>query len=538
MRSFTLRRNWWLLWAGIVALVLGAMWLADPRVGRLWLNSALLAAGACGIAVPLGTLAALIIVKTDAPGRRAAGLLLAAMLLIPLFLIAGAWDAGFGIQGWHTLSSNPNLARPPWLEGWRAAIWIHGLAAVPWVALIVSAGLCAVETELEEDASLYFSPLRVLWHVTLPRATPAIAVAALWVAILASVEISVTDFFQVRTFAEEVYTQAALGTLDFTGESSPSWTNALGWWLGLLLFTLLAIAALFAARRLLADLAHISLRQTWKWQLGRFRWPTAIVLGLILLLVAGVPLANLLYKAGSHVVQTGLGRERSWSAGQALARLAAAPLEFGGDLWLSARWGAAAAAAAVLIGLPLAWSLRIARRPPFARLLALALCLTIPGPVLGIAVIKLLNQPPNTVLAVLAPLYDSYFATWLVQTIRALPLVTLILWAALASIPQPMLDAAAIDGAGWWRRLLRIALPQRWPAVAAAGLIGFAIAIGELAATVLVLPPDRSTAITVRVFQLLHYGVDDRVAAISLVLAALTAVISAVGVLLLTRKTH
>jgi ABC-type Fe3+ transport system permease subunit len=150
------------------------------------------------------------------------------------------------------------------------------------------------------------------------------------------------------------------------------------------------------------------------------------------------------------------------------------------------------------------------------RLALLSLCLTIPGPLLGLGLIRLLNQPPGSPLEWLAPLYDSKFAPWLVQTLRALPLVTLILWAALGTIPQVMLDAAATEGAGWWRRLLQIALPQRWLAVVAAWLVGFAVAVGVLAATVLVMPPARSTTISIRVFQLLHYGVDDRLAAISL----------------------
>jgi len=512
----------------LATLLLGVLWLVDPRVGRLWWNTAKLSAGASLLAVLLGTAAALIIVKTDAPGRRIAAIILAAMLLIPLFLIAGAWEAGFGIQGWHTLTTNPHLARPPWLAGWRAAIWIHALAGVPWVALIVAGGLRAVETELEEDASLCVSPPRVLWHITLPRAAPAIAIAALWVAIIASVEISVTDFFQVRTFAEEVYTQAALGAIDFTGDSANP-VSAVGWWLGLLLSAFLAVTALLAARWLLSDMAGVSLRNTWIWRLGKLRWAMSAALCLLMLLVAGVPFANLLYKAGGQTVQTESGRARSWSLAKAVAKVSDAPREFGGDLWLSAKWAAAAATGALCIGLPLAWSIRCARRTPIARLLVLAFCFTIPGPVLGIAVIRFLNQPPASPIAFLAPLYDSYFATWLVQTIRALPLVTLALWAALVSIPPAMLDAAALDGAGWWRRLLQIALPQRWPAVAAAWLVGFAIAFGELAATVLVLPPDRSTAITVRVFQLLHYGADDRVAAISLLVAVIVAGITLAG---------
>ncbi len=140
------------------------------------------------------------------------------MLFVPLYLVTGAWDAGFGIQGWHTLSTNPHLAHEPWLAGWRAAVWVHGLAAVPWVVLIVGAGLRAVEAEIEEDAATCAAPQKVMWHVSLRRAAPAIVLAGVWVAIMTTTEISVTDFFQVRTFAEEVYTQAALGTFDASGE--------------------------------------------------------------------------------------------------------------------------------------------------------------------------------------------------------------------------------------------------------------------------------------------------------------------------------
>ena len=203
--------------AAVAAVALVTLWLADPRVGRLWLNTAWLAAAACLIALPLGTLLAVLLFKTDVPGRGPAALLLVGMLFVPLYLVTGAWDAGFGIQGWHTLVTNPHLAHQPWLAGWRAAVWVHGLAAVPWVVLIVGAGLRAVEAEIEEDAATCATPLQVLWHVSIRRAAPALAIAAVWIVTIVMTEISVTDFFQVRTFAEEVYTQSALGTFDAVG---------------------------------------------------------------------------------------------------------------------------------------------------------------------------------------------------------------------------------------------------------------------------------------------------------------------------------
>jgi iron(III) transport system permease protein len=517
-------------------------------------------------------LAAAAIFKTDVPGRSLATLLFTGMLFVPLYVVTGAWDAGFGIQGWHTMSTNPHLAHEPWLVGWRAAIWVHALAGVPWVVLIVGAGLRAVEAEIEEDAVTCATPLNVLWHITLRRVAPAIVVACVWVAIVAAVEISVTDFFQVRTFAEEVYTQAALGTLDFSGEqgtgseepksegstqrseesilpppSSPLHAlPAAGLWTGLLLAVALALFAMIAAGRLVAQFGDSPQRPPWIWHLGRGRVLAAIGLWSIIFLVAGLPLASFVYKAGIRVTaidppgRVPAGHVRSWSPTKVVERVAAAPREFRGEIWLSARIGVAVATGAIAIALPMSWNMRHTSQgksgPPWLRLAVLALCLAIPGPLLGLLLIHVLNRPPDSAFAPLALLYDSNFAPWLVQTIRALPLATLIIWPAVASIPQPVLDAAAIEGAGWWSRLWRIAVPQRWPAVAAAWLVALAIAVGELAATVLVIPPQTSTTISVRVFQLLHYGVDDRVAAICLVMVAAIATLTAIAATLLKRK--
>jgi iron(III) transport system permease protein len=496
----------------------------------------------------MGTFAALAIFKTDALGRRFVALLFVGMLFVPLYLVTGAWDAGFGLQGWHTLATNPHLAHRPWLEGWRAAIWIHGLAAVPWVTLIIGAGLRAVEAELEEDAATCSTPLRVLWHITFRRASPAILMAFVWVVIVAATEISVTDYFQIRTFAEEVYTQSALGSIDAAvvgpraigagvdGQSGGLELRAVGLWIGLVLSAVLALLAIAAGHRLFPQLAEATQRRAWIWRLGRARLSVTLGLWAILLLVAGLPLANFIYKAGVRVTVSESGRVRSWSAGKALERVASAPTEFQGELLLSARIGVAAATAALGLAVPVAWSMRASRGMPWGRLVALATCLTVPGPLLGLGLIHVLNRPLDSPLAFLGTLYDTNFAPWLVQAIRALPLATLILWPALASIPNDVLDAAATEGASWWRRLVRVALPQRWPALIAAWLTSFAIAVGELPATVLVIPPQPSTTISVRVFQLLHYGVDDRVAAICLVMVGAIAALTGIAAALLKRR--
>jgi len=47
----------------------------------------------------------------------------------------------------------------------------------------------------------------------------------------------------------------------------------------------------------------------------------------------------------------------------------------------------------------------------------------------------------------------------------------LLLLAALANVDKSQLEAASIDGAGWWRTFFKIVLPAIWPVMAIAILI-------------------------------------------------------------------
>lgn len=512
------------------------LWLGlhqfSPRVAGLVVNSLALAASVCAIAIPLGTGLALAVFKTNAFGRTLAGALLVATLLVPLYLHAAAWNAGFGMQGWFTLATNPRLTTQPLLSGWRAAVWVHAMAAVPWVVLIVGARLRAVPTELEEEAELHAPPARVLTSVSLRAALGALLVAALWVAMLCGSEISVTDLYQVRTFAEEVYTQSALGT---TVDIAP-------FAIGLLIWAFVAAATLASSQilsqKIWAPDFQTTSRNHWIARLGTSRWLVSAIMWIVLAMVIAVPVANLVAKAGIQVAadvpETANGRVRHWSVEKAVEMVASAPWKHRRELLQSGKIGVVAATIALIGGTVLAWSLRESLREtlreshhtPWLRLGLLVTCLTIPGPVLGVALIRCLNQPLDSPLFALTWLYDeTMFAPCVAQIVRALPVATFVLWPALASVSQEGLDSATSDGASWWHRLAWVALPQRLPALCAAWLLAFAVAVGELAATILVIPPGPTT-VSVRVFSLLHYGVDDQVAglclAVMLAVAALT----------------
>jgi multiple sugar transport system permease protein len=67
-----------------------------------------------------------------------------------------------------------------------------------------------------------------------------------------------------------------------------------------------------------------------------------------------------------------------------------------------------------------------------------------------------------------------------VQVWRMLPLATIIILAGLTSIPHDIHDAAAVDGAGFWRHLLEITLPLVLPVALVALLFGIVFTFTDL----------------------------------------------------------
>ncbi|MGK5556717.1 carbohydrate ABC transporter permease [Actinomadura kijaniata] len=60
----------------------------------------------------------------------------------------------------------------------------------------------------------------------------------------------------------------------------------------------------------------------------------------------------------------------------------------------------------------------------------------------------------------------------LVQTWRLTPLAAVIVMAGLVAIPRDLDEAARIDGAGFWRRMLEVTIPLTLPVIAVAALFG------------------------------------------------------------------
>jgi iron(III) transport system permease protein len=155
----------------------------DPDFSVAFKNAFLLAAGLTAIAVPLGGMLAFLMIRTDLPGRG----FIAPMLLVPIFVSPRVMGFGYvvsmGPVGFYSLWAKDILGFIPWnIYSFTSIVVIAGLTHVPHVYLYASSALKSLGSDVEEAARVAgASPLQVMFNVSLPMITPALAYAAVLV---------------------------------------------------------------------------------------------------------------------------------------------------------------------------------------------------------------------------------------------------------------------------------------------------------------------------------------------------------------------
>jgi iron(III) transport system permease protein len=192
-------------------------------------------------------------------------------------------------------------------------------------------------------------------------------------------------------------------------------------------------------------------------------------------------------------------------------------------------WGALGATLAVVLAWALVWACR--RPGPWRAIAAacVALGLAAPGPIAGLS-LKLAYHAPTPpteapavariLFAVQTSLHDTPAILVLAYAQRTLPYAVLVLWPAVGGLPREFLESALVDGYGRAGLVRRVALPLTRGPIAAAWAVAFVLALGELPASHLVLPPGHMTLST-RVWMLLHTGVESHLAGVGLILLTL-----------------
>ncbi len=427
-------------------------------------HSAVVVSVAAGGALIIGVPAALLLARSNLPGRRGA--------LAALIAVAGVPVPALAV-GLFSLVPPERVSGSPVVCGLLSAA-----VYAPLAVSVLTIALLRGEPEPERAALLEASAARVLWHITLPALRPAMLAVAVLVALLAGTQITLTDRLLVRTFAEEVYTQYQL-RLTAAGP-------VLAGFPALIALALVLIAGWAfvrdPARRWIESPA--TLRPAGLVRLPRvLRWLACGAYVAVLTALIG------LVRAG---VQAGGGWLMVWRS-----LCAVTP-----EIARSAGCSGATSLAVVVASLGIGWLL--VRGPRAVSVLAVVLVvllLATPGPVVGIELIQRFNRP-----GLPGRIYDSPVIVVIALTLRTLGPAALIASAALWQVPEALDELACIDGADLCGRLRHIVWPLTRPAAGVIATVSFLLAFGEVSASMLVVPPGFSTA-AVRIFTLLHYGI-------------------------------
>jgi iron(III) transport system permease protein len=510
-------------------------WAEGFRLGALARNTAALVAGTLALALPVGTIGAVLLYRTDLPLRNGLRFFALLTLFVPLPLVTSAWQAALGTGGWLPVApwiapviGDPDVEQTgavwkPWGLGLGPAIWVHSVAGLPWAIVLVGQGLCWVERELEEDALTNAGEWRVLWRITLPRCRAAIVAAALWLALTAMTEITVSDMMQVRTFAEEVYTQ-------FVSDRDAV-PRAVA--VSLPAVALTAACVLWVTQRWERRLPPLEALESHPRliALGPARWLCLFGVLLVLAILVFVPLVSLLWKTGLG------GNPQTWSL-QVASHHFVHVLRTRGPMVLESLLQALVAGAfTAALGLVLCW---LIVGSGWLRVLAfglVALVWALPGPILGLGlkdtIAQILDLSHSDLLA--RVLWDgpSPLPTVWTHVIRFFPFALALMWPVLRLLPRDLRDAARVDGAHPLQELWYIVIPLSLPACFRATFAVAVLSLGELSASKLVETPGSQT-FAHEVFNQMHYGVTNDLAALCLVLLAVV-VLGAAAFAMVTR---
>lgn len=160
--------------------------LGDPGFWAALRNTVTLALGMVVIAVPLGSLLAFLMVRTDMPGRK----WIEPAIFLPLFMspmvLAFGYIVSIGPSGFWSVWWENTVGPVFWnVYSMPILVLVVGLTHVPHIYIYVSTALRTVPSDLEEAARVAGgSPLTVATRVTLPLVWPSIAVSAVLVAFL------------------------------------------------------------------------------------------------------------------------------------------------------------------------------------------------------------------------------------------------------------------------------------------------------------------------------------------------------------------
>ena len=497
---FTRPGEWAALWASV--------WIS--------LVSVLLAAA---IGVPL----AFLFEWFDFPGRKTLGALIALPVVLPPLVGVIAFLFLYGESGFiaRAIQSVLHLQNAPWrLQGAVAILLVHAYSMYVYFYLFTRAGLAKLDVSMLEAAQALGADRRAtLWRVIVPLLRPSLVGAAMLTFMTALGSFSAPYIFGggFRVMTTQIVATKLNGDLPLAMVETVA-------------LALVAIAGLVILRRTEGDDILVALgkgiaprprpirRASVRWLAAIAGWGLAVLLllpHLTLGLVSLVPYGAWTTEILPPVINFENYR-RLFSEAERLR-----------PMWNSLWMAAASTAVAVALALAGGWLVvrrRVALRRAIEALLALPWAL--PGTVFAIALA--ITFSVHAPLQLRFVLVGTAVILPLAYLVRALPLTGRGVLAAYRQLDPSLEEAAASLGAGRWRTLARVTLPQLRPGLAAGASLAFVAALGDIVASI-VLYTYETRPVSIEILSSLRLAETGVAAAFGVVLMLVSAVVLGVG---------
>ena len=478
--------------------------------GSLWISLATVALSAA-IGIPL----AFLFERTEFPGRRAIGALIALPVVLPPLVGVVAFLFLWGESGLVARAVQAATgARTPWrLAGPGAILLVHAYSMYVYFYLFTRAGLARLDASyLESAAALGAGGWRKLTRVTLPLLAPALTGAAL-LTFMTSLGSFSAPYLLGGTF-RVMTTQILVSRLN--GDLPMAMVETV-------VLAAVALAGLFLLQRsdrgreVIGAVRGIAPRRA----LGG-SGPVVALAGWALAIVLLLPHATLVLLS---FVPAGTWRAEPFppvlSPKNYLA-LASEPERLRpivNSLWMAT----AATLAALGLGLAAA-RLALAKGSRFKRPLEtlVAVPWALPGTVFAVALAATFSI--DVPWAGRFVLVGTAWILPLAYLVRSLPLTGRAAFAGLAQLDPALEEAGAALGASRSRRFLKVTLPMLRPALVAGASLAFLTALGDFVASI-VLYTYETRPISIEILSSLRMQDTGVAAAYGVLLAALSAAV-------------
>jgi iron(III) transport system permease protein len=508
---------------GVFTLAPYRQLLGDSAFWRASLNTLEYASLTTVMAVAGGAALAILVTRTDVPGRRSLGrLTLLPVVLPPLGIVLG-WIVVWGPGGYLTSLFAQRLhVATLHIDTIPGMSVVEASRLLPVAFLTCVASLSRVDLSLEDAArSAGAAPLRVLRAVTIPMLRPALLNSGTLIFTLAIASLGIPLLLGTPRNIQFVSTYLYL---EWTNAAAPDPASVSA---GAMLLLLVATLLLVLRNRLLgAESRYVSVGgragRSGMLALRGWRWPLAGVLGLYLIFSTLIPVLGLALMS-IVVVLTPLVAPwhlLTWASWQTLGTG-----EFQRSIENSVKVavvGAILTTALITLATLVAHRSRfpLRRTLPFAMLYPRAT----PGIVIGIGIFW---------AYLLTGAMGEWFRTsiWgimLAFCIRNLPFAYVVMYPTLARIGEELDRAGRAAGADWWRTSRSIVLPLLRPAIFASFVLMFVEILNDYDPALFLVKPGTEVMGTTMLSQFIQ-GTVGPVAALAMVQVAITVVVLGVG---------